>query len=316
MLFVDNLDANLKLASSCYPIHLCSFAFLKHLNMDSTLQLIDLLTLEKIEENIFRGQNYQTPWGRVFGGQVLAQSLHAAYQTVDEGRFVHSLHSYFLLSGDLSLPIIYNVERVRDGGSFTTRRVVAIQKGRPIFILSASFQKEQAGLNHQINMPDVPPPEALLTDVQLVESLKDTLPETHRRYTIPRPMEFRPVENFDHINPKNAVPFQHIWIKAKQDIDVPLSMHQQLLSYVSDYNLLLTAMLPHRAETALEEVFFASLDHAMWFHRPFKTDEWLLFAIDSPSASNGRGFSRGNFFTADGLLVASVVQEGLMRPMK
>ncbi len=283
--------------------------------MDSTLQLIDLLTLEKIEENIFRGQNYQAPWGRVFGGQVLAQSLHAAYQTVDSERFVHSLHSYFLLAGDLSLPIIFNVERVRDGGSFSTRRVVAVQKGRPIFILSASFQKVQEGLDHQIDMPDVPPPHELLTDVELVESLKDTLPETHRRYTIPRPMEFRPVETFDLVNPQSAVPFQHIWIRAKQYIDVPLSMHHQLLSYISDYNLLLTAMLPHRGTTALEEVYFASLDHAMWFHRPFRTDEWLLFAIDSPSASNGRGFSRGNFFTADGKLVASVVQEGLMRPM-
>ena len=284
--------------------------------MNSTFELIDLLTLEKIEENIFRGQNYQAPWGRVFGGQVLAQSLHAAYQTVESGRAVHSLHSYFLLSGDLDLPIIYNVERVRDGGSFTTRRVVAVQKGRPIFILSASFQKEQAGFNHQIDMPDVPPPEDLLTDVEIMASLKDASPEIYRRYTLPRPMEFRPVENFDHINPKNAVPFQNIWIKAKQDIDSPLSMHHQILCYVSDYNLLLTAMLPHRGETALEDVFYASLDHAMWFHRPFKTDEWLLFAIDSPSASNGRGFSRGNFFTADGHLVASVVQEGLMRPMK
>ena len=281
--------------------------------MDSTLQLIDLLTLEKIEENIFRGQNYQAPWGRVFGGQVLAQSLHAAYQTVEAGRAVHSLHSYFLLSGDLSLPIIYNVERVRDGGSFSTRRVVAVQKGRPIFILSASFQKEQAGLDHQIDMPDVPPPHELLTDVELIESLKDTLPETHRRYTIPRPMEFRPVETFDLVNPQSAVPFQHIWIKAKGDFVTPLSMHHQILSYISDFNLLLTAMLPHRSTTTFEEVFFASLDHAMWFHRPFRTDEWLLFAMDSPSASNERGFTRGNFFTEDGKLVASVVQEGLIR---
>jgi acyl-CoA thioesterase-2 len=284
--------------------------------MNSTLELLELLTLEKIEENIFRGQNYQAPWGRVFGGQVLAQSLHAAYQTVEPDRFVHSLHSYFLLAGDLSLPIVYNVERIRDGGSFSTRRVVAIQKGRPIFILSASFQNEKNGLDHQIEMPDVPSPYQLLTDEQLIDSLKDTLPETHKRYTIPRPMEFRPVENFDHINPKNAVPFQHIWIKAKQQIDVPLSMHHQMLSYISDYNLLLTAILPHRGEVALEQVFFASLDHAMWFHRPFRTDEWLLFAIDSPSAFNQRGFSRGNFFTEDGKLVASVVQEGLMRVNK
>ena len=281
--------------------------------MHSTLELIDLLKLEKIEENIFRGQNYQSPWGRVFGGQVLAQAVHAAYQTVEEGRFMHSLHSYFLLLGDLSLPIIYNVERIRDGGSFSTRRVVAVQKGRPIFILSASFQKEQIGLEHQIEMPNVPPPHLLLTDDELVQSLKDTLPDMYKRYTIPRPMEFRPVENFDYTHPQNALPFRHIWIKAKQPIDVPLSMHHQLLSYISDYNLLATAMLPHRGKTSYEEVFFASLDHAMWFHRPFKTDAWLLFALDSPSASNAWGFSRGNFFTEDGKLVASVVQEGLMR---
>ena len=281
--------------------------------MHSTLELIDLLKLEKIEENIFRGQNYQSPWGRVFGGQVLAQAVHAAYQTVEEGRFMHSLHSYFLLLGDLSLPIIYNVERIRDGGSFSTRRVVAVQKGRPIFILSASFQKEQIGLEHQIEMPNVPPPHLLLTDDELVQSLKDTLPDMYKRYTIPRPMEFRPVENFDYTHPQNVLPFRHIWIKAKQSIDVALSMHHQLLSYISDYNLLATAMLPHRGKTSYEEVFFASLDHAMWFHRPFKTDTWLLFALDSPSASNARGFSRGNFFTEDGKLVASVVQEGLMR---
>jgi acyl-CoA thioesterase II len=281
--------------------------------MDSTLQLIDLLKLEKIEENIFRGQNYQAPWGRVFGGQVLAQSLHAAYQTVDSERVVHSLHSYFLLSGDLSLPIIFNVERIRDGGSFSTRRVVAVQKGRPIFILSASFQKEQNGLEHQIEMPNVLRPNQLLTDEQLMESIKEKSPSTYRRYTIPRPMEFRPVENFEFVDSQNAIPYRHIWIKAKQTIDVPLSMHHQLLSYISDYNLLATAILPHRATTTFEQVFFASLDHAMWFHRPFRTDEWLLFAIDSPSASNSRGFSRGNFFTEDGKLVASVVQEGLMR---
>jgi acyl-CoA thioesterase II len=281
--------------------------------MHSTLQLIDLLSLEKIEENIFRGQNYQSPWGRVFGGQVLAQSLHAAYQTVEAGRFVHSLHSYFLLTGDLSLPIVFNVERIRDGGSFSTRRVVAVQKGRPIFILSASFQIPHDGLDHQIEMPNVPSPHQLLTDEELAESLRHTMPHLHKRVTLPRPMECRPVEQFDLVNPQNDLPFQHIWIKAKGDFEVPLSMQQQILSYISDFNLLLTAMLPHRNTTASEQIFFASLDHAMWFHRPFKTNEWLLFAMDSPSAFNERGFTRGNFFTEDGKLVASVVQEGLMR---
>lgn len=284
--------------------------------MKKISELIDLLSLEKIEENIFRGQNYQTPWKRVFGGQVLAQALHAAMETVPEDRIVHSIHGYFILTGDISQPIIYDVDRIRDGGSFTTRRVVAIQKGRPIFNMAASFQVPSEGFDHQIPMPNVPPPEALMTDEQRAEKYKKTSPILYKRYSIPRPIDFRPVEEINPLKPKNMAPFRHIWLKAKDKINGPLSLHQQILAYASDYNLLGTATLPHRKEFKLEKMFLASLDHAMWFHREFRADEWLLYVLDSPSASNERGFTRGNIFSQDGVLVASVVQEGLIREWK
>lgn len=281
--------------------------------METAQELQQLLQLERIEENIFRGQNYQAPWKRVFGGQVLAQSLHAAYQTVPDDRFAHSMHAYFILSGDINVPIIYDVDRSRDGGSFTTRRVTAIQKGRPIFVMASSFQLQQEGMEHQISMPNVPPPEVLLPDHKLAEAYKEEMPEVYRRYQLPRPIEFRPVEKFDPRKPKKQRPFRHVWIKAKGNLPDNKRLHQQILCYASDYNLLGTAMLPHQHVINSSEVFFASLDHAMWFHRDFRMDEWLLYALDSPSASNARGFTRGNIFSQDGRLVASVVQEGLMR---
>jgi len=284
--------------------------------MQSIEELIDLLTLESIEENIFRGQNYQAPWKRVFGGQVLAQALHAAYNTVPEDRFVHSLHAYFILAGDINQPIVYDVDRIRDGGSFTTRRVVAIQKGRAIFNAAASFQLEQEGLEHQVAMPNVPPPETLLSDADLIAPLKKTNPELHRRYFHERPIEFRPVEKLDIINPRKSRPFRHVWFKAKGTLPDSKRVHQEVLAYASDYNLLMTASLPHVEEVNRSELFFASLDHAMWFHHDFRADEWLLYALDSPSASNSRGFTRGNIFTRDGKLIASVVQEGLIRQIR
>ena len=276
--------------------------------MENVQEVLQLLALEKIEENIFRGQNYMAPWKRVFGGQVLAQALHAAYETVPDDRFAHSMHGYFILGGDIDVPIVYDVDRIRDGGSFTTRRIVAIQKGRAIFNMSASFQLEQEGFEHQIPMPNVPPPDALLPDDQL---------ETPHRYTMhSRPMEFRPVEKTaSHCAGIHSI-FQHVWLKAKGQMPDDRRAHQEVLAYASDYHLLRTATLPHQAETSIDDLFMASLDHAMWFHRDFRVDQWLLYAMDSPSASNARGFSRGNIFTQDGLLVASVVQEGLMRPRK
>lgn len=271
--------------------------------METVQELSDLLTLEQIEENIFRGENYKTPWKRVFGGQVLAQALHAAHQTVPGDRFVHSLHAYFILPGDIAVPIVYEVDRIRDGGSFTTRRIVAIQKGRPIFNLSASFQLEQAGLDHQITMPNVTLPNILMSDE-----------EGHNPYQHRRPVEFRSVERIDQKTVHQAPPYRHVWLKVKGEMPDDKRLHQEVLAYATDYHLLATALLPHRKEIASQELFMASLDHAMWFHRDFRIDQWLLYAMDSPSASNSRGFSRGNIFTLEGDLVASVVQEGLMRP--
>lgn len=278
--------------------------------------LQDLLNLEKIEENIFRGQNYKTPWGRIFGGQVLAQALHAAIETVPEDRVLHSMHAYFILGGDTAVPVIYDVDRIRDGGSFTTRRVVAIQKGRPIFNMAASFQKEQFGFDHQIPMIDLTPPEDLKTDFELAETIKDSHPGMYAFFKTARPMEFRPVGGLDYLKPNNKEPKRNIWIKAKGKLGDNLRDHQEVLTYVSDYNLLTTALLPHKDEVKLHEVFLASLDHAMYFHRPFRVDEWLLYAVDSPSASNSRGFTRGSVFNKEGKLVASVIQEGLMRQMR
>ena len=280
--------------------------------MKNVEELIGLLSLEKIEENIFRGDNYQAPWKRVFGGQVLAQALHAAHRTVDPSRTLHSFHAYFLLTGDISVPIVYNVDRSRDGGSFTTRRVVGIQKGKPIFITSASFQKLAPGFEHQIEMPDVPNPDSLQSDMELLAPLQEKAPELYRRLNHERPIEFRPVEAHDPLKPKKSKPYRHVWLKAKGIVPADLRIHQEILAYASDYNLLGTAILPHREEKGAGDMFFASLDHAMWFHRPFRVDEWLLYQLDSPSASNSRGFTRGNMFNQEGQLVASVVQEGLM----
>ncbi|MEO1518208.1 MAG: acyl-CoA thioesterase II [Bacteroidota bacterium] len=281
--------------------------------MKNVEELGQLLQLERIEENFFRGNSYKTSWKRVFGGQVLAQALHAANQTVPEDRFAHSMHAYFILPGDVEFPIVYEVDRIRDGGSFTTRRVVAIQKGRPIFNMSASFQLQQNGLGHQIDMPIVKPPEELLTDQELAEAYKEKYPQLYRQMQLPRPIEFRPVEHIDITKSEAHIPFRHVWIKAKGRLPDDIRLHQEVLLYASDYNLLTTAMLPHLHEISFHEIQIASIDHGIWFHRDFRADEWLLYALDSPSASNARGFTRGSIFNQEGLLVASVVQEGLMR---
>ena len=281
--------------------------------MKTVEELIQLLTLEKVDECTYIGGNYKTPWGRVFGGQVLGQSLYAAYQTVPENRFAHSMHAYFILGGDIDEPIRYEVDTIRNGANFTTRRVVAWQKGRAIFNMSASFQLKQPGFNHQISMPNVLPPEVLLPDIEQYKPLKETLPALYKRLTImhPNAIEFRPVESLEMM--QRAEPYRHVWIKTKEKATVDLPMQHQMLAYASDYNLLTTAARPHLEKVLTQPVHFASLDHAMWFHRDFKMDEWLLYALDSPSASNSRGFSRGSLFNQSGKLVASVVQEGLMR---
>lgn len=281
--------------------------------MENYEQLREVLELEKIEENLFRGKNYMAPWGRVFGGQVVAQALYAALQTVDAERHLHSMHSYFLLVGDINQPIVYNVDRLRDGGSFTTRRVTAIQKGRPIFTMSCSFNVNSAGFAHDVPMPDVPDPESLPSDIELGATVKD-LPKAFKRFiNIARPIECRLPGGIDQLLCKNSAPQQSIWIRAKGVLPDDPRLHQVALAYASDYNLLATALIPHRAAVDFSRLFIASLDHSLWFHRPLRLDDWLLYVMDSPHASNERGFSRGSIYNREGKMVASAAQEGLLR---
>ena len=275
--------------------------------------LITLLKLERIEKNIFRGDSRDIGSAQVFGGQVLGQALSAAQHTV-EGRVAHSLHCYFLRRGDMDAPIIYEVDRARDGGSFSTRRVVAIQHGRPIFNLAASFQVPESGVDHQADMPDVPGPEGLRDLAEVAADHLETLPEKMRRFmTDERPFEFRPVEP---VNPFSAEPqaaIKNVWIKAVDQLPDDPALHQNLLAYVSDFELLGTATLPHGLPFGRGKIIMASLDHALWLHRKVKIDEWLLYSMDSPNASGARGFSRGQFFAENGKLIASTTQEGLIR---
>lgn len=279
-------------------------------------ELIDLISLEKKGENTFEGQNFQTSWGRVFGGQVLAQSLNAAYQTVPADRFAHSLHGYFILGGNLDLPITYEVDIIRNGKSFTTRRVVAFQEGRAIFNMSASFQLEQNGVAHQFSMPNFIPPEKLLSDLEQLE-VQNTDPKAYDRFKKIKPevVEFRPVEKLTLRDDVDAPAESNYWFRSKEATPFGLALQHQLLAYISDYGLLRTATLPHKKELSKSPAFYTSLDHALWFHRPFSLENWLLYAMDSPSASNSRGFSRGSIFDRDGLLVASTAQEGLIRQL-
>lgn len=277
-------------------------------------ELVDLLKLQKLSETVFLGQNYQSPWNRVFGGQVLAQALSAATQTVGDDRIVHSLHSYFLLAGDINIPIIYEVEKIRDGGSFSTRRVVAKQNGIAIFFLSASYQlKNQGGYEHSVKMPSVASPEEIESDEETIEKFSKWIPKTLADTITQRPFDFKVVEGYDLNQDIGKPGVKHVWFKPKQDFSQNLALNQQILTYASDYNLLLTATIPHTKGIYPVHLFLASLDHSVWFHREFTFDDWLLYVIDSPSASNSRGFAKGNIFTRSGELVASVAQEGLMR---
>ena len=279
-------------------------------------ELIDLITLKKTGENTYQGQNFKTSWGRVFGGQVLSQSLNAAYQTVADDRFAHSLHGYFILGGNLELPITYEVDIIRDGKSFTTRRVVAFQEGRAIFNMSASFQLLQQGVEHQNAMPNYIPPEKLLSDLEQLEMQKID-PEVFKRFKKIKPevIEFRPLEKLTLREEINAPAESNYWFRSKESTPFTMPLQHQLLAYISDYGLLRTATLPHKKELSKSQTFYTSLDHAMWFHRPFSLDQWLLYAMDSPSASNSRGFSRGSIFDREGLLVASTAPEGLIRQL-
>ncbi len=276
--------------------------------------LLATLDLEPIEVDIFRGTSPQVGWQRVFGGQVIAQALMAAQRTVDAERQVHSLHAYFMRPGDPSVPIIYQVERIRDGSSFNTRRVVAIQHGKAIFALSASFQIEEPGFEHQVSMPDVPMPETLIDENEIAKRYLAHAPEAIRKYWgRERPIEIRPVSLTHYFSDKKLDPLQHVWVRANGP--VPDDRHAQaaVLAYISDMTLLDTSLYPHGTSIFDQTIQVASLDHSMWFHRPVKLDDWLLYTQDSPSASGARGLTRGSLYTRDGVLIASVAQEGLIR---
>ena len=280
-------------------------------------QFLEVLNLEKIDECLYRGSTLKTHHPRVFGGQVFAQAMRAAQDTVIKNRFIHSQHAYFLRPGDTALPIIYTVDEIRDGTSFTTRRVIASQRGKAIFNTSMSFQIREQGLQHQHKMPDCAGPDELEDDqvswMRAANSLTGDKINTFK----PRPIELRSVEPLDYLNPKRRVPNQHICLRARgkidEDADQNHGIHEAILSYASDFHLMSTALLPHEKSVFDQNLQPASLDHAIWFHDELRVDNWLLYSLDSPYAGNSRGFNRGTFFTEDGRLVASTVQEGLMR---
>jgi acyl-CoA thioesterase-2 len=281
--------------------------------MSAIEDLLGILDLEPLEVNLFRGRSPQSGWQRVFGGQVIGQALVAALRTVD-GRPSHSLHAYFMLPGDPKVPIIYEVDRIRDGRSFTTRRVVAIQHGHAIFTMAASFHADEDGLSHQAPMPDVPKPEDLPSEAEIKAKAMPLMPDPVRRYyERERPIELRPVEFTRYLGVKSEEAKFHVWIRATGRLPDDPAIHQCVLAYASDMTLLDSALMPHGRTVFEKNIMAASLDHALWFHRPFRADDWLLYAQDSPNMSGGRGFARGLIFTRDGTLVASVAQEGLLR---
>ncbi|WP_252192944.1 acyl-CoA thioesterase II [Rhizobium sp. CSW-27] len=277
-------------------------------------ELIDTLDLERLEENLFRGLSPQVGWQRVFGGQVIAQALMAAQRTTPDDRFVHSLHAYFLLPGDPKVPIVYQVERLRDGSSFTTRRVTGIQHGRAIFAMSVSAQIEEPGYDHQTDMPAVKKPEELMSEEDFQKVFLAQAPDMVKRYWgRKRPVEIRPVSLVHYISDEKLKPEQHMWVRATGA--VPDDRHYQaaVLAYLSDMTLLDTSLYAHGTTIFHPAIQAASIDHAMWFHRPTRLDDWLLYSQDSPSTSGARGMTRGALYDRSGALVASVAQEGLIR---
>ena len=276
--------------------------------------LVSTLDLEPLEENLFRGVSPANDWQRVYGGQVLGQALVAAVRTVPTERIAHSLHAYFLLPGDPKAPIVYDVERTRDGGSFNTRRVKAIQHGKTMFAMSVSFQKQESSLDHQTEMPNVPMPEDLPSEKQLLQKFQGDIPEDIRNYwQRERPIEVRPVDISRYLDRAKRKPEQAIWMRANGTLPDNLALHQCVLAYASDFTLLDTSLVAHGKLMFDADMQMASIDHAMWLHRPFRADEWMLYVQESPSAHGARGFCRGLVYTRDGVLVASVAQEGLVR---
>lgn len=276
--------------------------------------LLSLLNLEKIEEGLFRGQSEDLGLRQVFGGQVVGQALYAAKETVPADRFVHSFHSYFLRPGDSLKPIVYDVEVLRDGNSFSARRVAAIQNGKPIFYMTASFQGPESGYEHQKSMPAAPPPDGLLSELEIAHKLSHLLPPPLKeKFLRDKPLEIRPVEFHNPMKGHVAPPARQVWIRASGKVEDDLRVHQSLLGYASDFNFLVVALQPHGVGFLEPGMQVATIDHSMWFHRPFDMNEWLLYSVESTSASSARGFVRGEFYTQDGVLVASTVQEGVMR---
>jgi acyl-CoA thioesterase II len=287
--------------------------------MTTVNDLINVLTLKKVGDNEFNGISKTVGSPNVFGGQVLAQAINAACRTITNGRILHSMHSYFLEAGNLDLPITYNVSIVRDGGSFSVRRVTAHQKETTIFILSASFHKKEDGYNHQIDMNNgIKQPEELLSWTDMLEQFGEVIPPRTKEFLmIDRPVEFKPVEVVNPYNKEDLPPFSNVWIKLKGESNqLDLETKQQILTYISDYNILAAAMNRHASKAHWGNTQTASLDHSMWYFRDFDFDDWLLYSIESPNTSNARGLAKGNIFTRDGKLIASVAQEGLMRPIK
>jgi acyl-CoA thioesterase II len=277
-------------------------------------QLIRTLDLEPLEHDLYRGTSPDIGWQRVFGGQVIAQALVAAQRTVDAERFVHSLHAYFIRPGDPAIPIIYQVERIRDGASFATRRIVAIQHGKAIFSMSASFQVEEDGFEHQATLPDVAQPEELMDEAEFKRLFLSKAPEPIRRYwERPRPIELRPTSLAHYLTREKLEPRQDIWVRTLGPVPADRAYHAAILAYLSDMTLLDASLYPHGTSVFDRRLQAASLDHAMWFHRKIEFDDWLLYSQDSPSASGGRGMTRGSLYTRSGVLVASVAQEGLIR---
>lgn len=276
--------------------------------------LLTLLDIEQLEVNLFRGLSPAEAWQPVYGGQVIAQALEAASRTVEEGnRMAHSLHGYFMKPGDITIPILYSVDRLRDGRSFATRQVVAVQRGQTIFTMYVSFHTTEEGLHHQVAMPEVKPPEECISDLELREQHAADIPAAYQHNTQPRPIEMRFVEPINDFNPEVMPPYQHVWIRTVDKVPDDPRLNQCLLVYVSDLTLLDTCYRPHGIGWTDERFQVTSLDHAFWFHQPAKADDWLLYQQDSPYSGGARGFNRGSFFTQDGKLIASATQEGLIR---
>lgn len=276
--------------------------------------LLGHLSLEKLEANLFRGESQDLGLGLVFGGQVMGQAISAAKGTVPEEYRVHSFHSYFLLKGDTEQPIVYDVERIRDGTSLATRRIKAVQNGLAIFYMTASFKAQEQGFEHQDKMPDVPAPEELISEQEMALIHSDLLPDfICKKLVAEKPLEMRPVTLINPADPEIEEPKRLIWMKANGKMPEDPSIHRYLLAYASDFNFLPTALQPHGVSYFTEGVQAVTVDHSMWFHNDFHLDDWLLYAIESPVASDGRGLVRGQFFTREGKLVASTIQEGLIR---